>query len=84
MAAVRGRDTGPELQVRKALFAAGYRYRLYAKELPGKPDLVLPRYRLAIFVHGCFWHGHTCSRGKRPGSNVSFWDAKLDANRAPG
>jgi DNA mismatch endonuclease, patch repair protein len=80
MAAVRGADTSPELYVRKKLFAEGFRYRLYAKELVGKPDIVLPRFRLAVFVHGCFWHGHSCSRGKRPTSNVEFWNVKIDGN----
>ncbi len=80
MAAVSGSNTSPELYVRKRLFAAGFRYRLHVNELPGKPDIVLPRFRFAVFVHGCFWHGHSCSRGKRPASNVEFWNAKLDGN----
>jgi DNA mismatch endonuclease (patch repair protein) len=80
MAAVRGVDTLPEIYVRKRLFAAGFRYRLQAKELVGKPDIVLPRFRTVVFVHGCFWHGHSCSRGKRPASNVEFWNAKIDGN----
>jgi DNA mismatch endonuclease (patch repair protein) len=80
MAAVRGADTLPELYVRKKLFAAGFRFRLHAKELVGKPDIVLPRFRMVVFVHGCFWHGHSCSRGRRPASNVEFWNAKIDGN----
>lgn len=80
MAAVRGRNTIPERMVRKALFAAGYRYRLHRRDLPGAPDIVLPRFRTAIFVHGCFWHGHHCPRGRRPASNRDFWDRKLDGN----
>ncbi len=80
MAAVRGANTLPELFVRKQLFSAGFRYRLHAKELAGKPDIVLPRFRIAVFVHGCFWHGHTCSRGKRPTSNIEFWSTKIDGN----
>lgn len=80
MAAVRGKDTVPELYVRKQLFAAGFRFRLHVANLPGKPDLVLPRYKTVVFVHGCFWHGHSCARGKRPMTNTSFWNAKLDAN----
>jgi DNA mismatch endonuclease (patch repair protein) len=82
MAAVRGKNTKPELAARSALFAAGYRYRLYRRDLPGSPDIVLPRYRVAVFVHGCFWHGHDCPRGRRPTSNVEFWRAKLDGNMA--
>jgi DNA mismatch endonuclease, patch repair protein len=80
MAAVRGKNTGPERAVRAALFAAGYRYRLHRRDLPGAPDIVLPRFRTAVFVHGCFWHGHACPRGRRPTSNVAFWDAKLNKN----
>lgn len=80
MAAVRGKDTGPERAVRSALSSAGYRYRLHRRDLPGSPDIVFPRYRIAVFVHGCFWHGHDCPRGRRPVSNVAFWNAKLDRN----
>lgn len=80
MAAVHGVNTLPEIYVRKKLFAAGFRYRLHAKNLVGKPDIVLPRFRTVVFVHGCFWHGHTCPRGKRPSSNVEFWNAKIDGN----
>jgi DNA mismatch endonuclease (patch repair protein) len=80
MAAVRSKDTRLERAVRSALFSAGYRYRLHRRDLPGSPDIVLPRYRLAVFVHGCFWHGHNCPRGRRPASNVEFWTAKLDRN----
>jgi DNA mismatch endonuclease (patch repair protein) len=82
MAAVRSKDTRPERQVRLELFAAGYRYRLNQRRLPGSPDMVLARYRTVIFVHGCFWHGHDCRRGRRPASNVEFWNAKLDRNIA--
>ena|SRR5579884_3049347 len=81
MAAIRGKDTSPEKAVRHALFRRGFRYRLHAKGLPGVPDIVLPRYRTAIFVHGCFWHGHDCPRGRRPLSNRDFWDRKLNSNR---
>jgi DNA mismatch endonuclease (patch repair protein) len=80
MAAVRGKNTTPERTVRAALFAAGYRYRLHRRDLPGAPDIILPRFRTAIFVHGCFWHGHTCPRGRRPTSNTEFWNQKLDGN----
>jgi DNA mismatch endonuclease (patch repair protein) len=80
MAAIRGRDTSPELRVRRELFRAGFRFRLHARDLPGRPDIVLPRFRVAIFVHGCFWHGHGCARSKRPATNRSFWEPKLDRN----
>lgn len=80
MAAVRGRDTKPEVAVRRALHAAGYRFRLHRRDLPGRPDIVLPCHRLAVFVHGCFWHGHDCRRGRRPSSNTGFWHAKLARN----
>jgi DNA mismatch endonuclease (patch repair protein) len=80
MAAVHGANTEPELYVRRQLFSAGFRFRLHAKELAGKPDIVLPRFRTAVFVHGCFWHGHSCARGKRPATNVEFWQAKIDGN----
>ncbi|MGE0666887.1 MAG: very short patch repair endonuclease [Sphingomonadales bacterium] len=82
MVRVRGKDTKLELEARRSVFAAGFRYRLHAKELPGRPDLVLPRYRTAVFVHGCFWHGHDCKKGKRPASNTDFWNWKLDRNIA--
>ena len=80
MAAVRGKDTKPEKLVRSRLFADGFRFRLHVKKLPGNPDLVLPRFKTAVFVHGCFWHGHDCRRGRRPTSNTEFWDRKLDRN----
>lgn len=82
MRAVKGADTRPEVALRKALFRRGLRYRLHAKGLPGKPDLVFPRYRAVIFVHGCFWHGHGCARGARiPKSNRAYWTAKIARNR---
>jgi DNA mismatch endonuclease (patch repair protein) len=80
MAAVRGVNTKPEIYVRQKLFAAGFRYRLHSAKLAGKPDIALARFRTAVFVHGCFWHGHSCSRGRRPKSNVEFWNEKIDAN----
>jgi DNA mismatch endonuclease (patch repair protein) len=80
MAAVRSSNTLPEIYVRKRFFAEGFRYRIHVKHLSGKPDIVLPRYRTVVFVHGCFWHGHSCPRGKRPVSNVEFWNAKIDGN----
>ena len=82
MSRVRGRDTAPEMDVRRALHAAGFRFRLQRRDLPGRPDIVLPRYRMALFVHGCFWHGHSCRKGLRPASNTDFWNAKLDRNMA--
>ncbi len=82
MSAVRNRHTGPERAVRAALFSSGYRYRLHRRDLPGSPDIVLPLYRTVVFVHGCFWHGHDCSRGRRPASNIDFWNTKLDRNIA--
>jgi DNA mismatch endonuclease (patch repair protein) len=82
MAAVRNKNTKPEKLVRSRLFRAGYRFRVHRTDLPGKPDIVLPRYRTAVFVHGCFWHGHTCRRGHLPSTNVEFWSAKISANKA--
>jgi DNA mismatch endonuclease (patch repair protein) len=83
MRRVKGRDTGPELRVRQALTALGARYRLHRKDLPGSPDIVLPGRRLALFVHGCFWHGHDCARGARvPKANRDYWTAKVARNRA--
>jgi DNA mismatch endonuclease, patch repair protein len=83
MRRVRDRNTTPELKVRKVLTGLGARYRLHRKDLPGKPDIVLPGRRLAIFVHGCFWHGHDCPRGSRvPKANRDYWLAKVARNRA--
>lgn len=83
MARVKGKNTAPELKVRKALTALGARYRLNRKDLPGTPDIVLPGRRLAIFVHGCFWHGHDCPRGARtPKANREYWTAKVARNIA--
>jgi len=82
MRAVKSTDTKPEIAVRKALFALGYRYRLNVKDLPGKPDLVFPKYRAVIFVHGCFWHGHHCKRGARtPKTNTAYWTNKIAGNK---
>ena len=81
MRRVKGRDTGPELTVRRLLWDAGYRYRLHRKDLPGKPDIVLPGRRAVVFVHGCFWHGHDCARGaRRPKANADYWKAKIARN----
>lgn len=82
MAAVRARDTKPELMIRKALHASGLRYRLNVRNLPGKPDIVLPRHRAAVFVHGCFWHRHECDLFRWPESRTEFWRDKLNANAA--
>lgn len=80
MSRVRSRDTVPERIMRAELSRHGIRYRLHRRDLPGKPDIYIGRLRLAIFVNGCFWHGHTCSRGKRPKSNLAFWEPKLSRN----
>ena len=83
MRRVKGRDTAPELKVRKALTALGVRYRLNRKDLPGSPDIVMAGRRLVIFVHGCFWHGHDCTRGSRvPKANQEYWLAKVARNKA--
>jgi DNA mismatch endonuclease (patch repair protein) len=83
MRRVKGRDTTPEMTVRRALTRLGARYRLHRKDLPGNPDIVMPGRRLAIFVHGCFWHGHDCARGARvPKQNREYWVAKVGRNLA--
>ncbi|MGP2492643.1 very short patch repair endonuclease [Mesorhizobium sp. PUT5] len=82
MSRIGGKNTAPELTVRKALHAAGYRFRLHRRDLPGTPDIVLPRYRSAIFVHGCFWHGHDCPRGRLPVTRTEFWETKIRGNQA--
>lgn len=81
MSSVGTKDTGPELQLRRLLHRADYRYRLHPKGLPGKPDIVFPGRRKAIFVHGCFWHSHGCSKGQPPKSRSDYWTPKLKANR---
>lgn len=80
MSRVRREDTAPEMAVRRKLHAAGFRYNLHRGDLPGKPDIVLPRLKAAVFVHGCFWHGHSCKAGRRPSSNRDYWNAKIDRN----
>ena len=82
MAQVHSKDTKPEMLVRKALFARGMRYRLHDSKLPGKPDMVFPRYKAVICINGCFWHGHDCRRFRLPSSNVDYWQAKIDRNQA--
>lgn len=81
MAAIRGRDTKPELIVRRALHAAGLRFRLHRKDLPGRPDIVLPKYRTVIFVHGCFWHHHNCKYFVWPKTRAEFWRQKILTNQ---
>jgi DNA mismatch endonuclease (patch repair protein) len=83
MRAVKSRDTTPERLVRRAAFALGARFRLHGGDLPGRPDLVFRARRKAVFVHGCFWHGHACRRGARaPKANAAYWQAKIARNRA--
>ncbi len=81
MSKVRSVDTEPEMIVRKYLFARGFRYRKHVKTLPGKPDIVLSKYKTVIFVHGCFWHGHDCKYGALPQSGKAFWQKKIWQNR---
>lgn len=80
MAAIKGSHTKPELTIRKALHATGLRYRLHAKGLPGKPDLVFPRHHAAVFVNGCFWHQHDCHLFKWPATRDEFWRTKIGRN----
>ncbi len=81
MSRVKGRDTRPEILVRSFIFRMGFRFCLHRRDLPGTPDIVLPRHGKVIFVHGCFWHGHKrCPRSKRPTTNENFWNKKLDGN----
>lgn len=85
MALIKGRDTKPEMRVRRAVHAAGLRYRLHAKDLPGKPDLVLRSRGVVVFVHGCFWHQHpdpSCKLARMPKSKLDFWRPKLEGNRS--
>jgi DNA mismatch endonuclease (patch repair protein) len=81
MGLIRSEDTQPEIIVRRLLHRLGFRFRLHRKDLPGKPDIVMARHRTVINVHGCFWHGHTCKEGRRPKSNLSYWNRKLDRNQ---
>jgi DNA mismatch endonuclease (patch repair protein) len=81
MSRIRGRNTGPELRLRSLLHRSGFRFRLHAKALPGKPDIVLPKFRTAIFVHGCFWHRHPgCRNATTPSTRREFWQGKFDGN----
>ena len=82
MAGIRGKNTKPELAIRSALHCLGFRFRLHRKDLPGKPDLVFPKHRAVIFVHGCFWHGHACHLFKWPKTRSGFWKQKINSNIA--
>ena len=82
MSGIRGKNTKPELEVRKHLYSKGFRYRIHVSTLPGCPDIVLKKYKLVIQVRGCFWHGHHCKLGSRPKSNRSFWNNKIKDNKS--
>ena len=82
MSAIRGKDTGIELQIRKGLFALGRRYRLHGRALPGRPDLVFSRWSAVLFVHGCFWHGHDCPLFRLPATRTEFWREKIASTQA--
>lgn len=82
MSRIRGKDSNPEMKLRRLVHGLGFRYRLHAKDLPGKPDMVLPARHAVIFMHGCFWHRHEgCKLARLPKSRLDFWEAKLEANR---
>jgi len=81
MSGIRGRNTKPEIQIRSILHRRGFRFRLHVRDLPGKPDIVFPRYRAVIFVHGCFWHGHGCRLFKWPRTRTEFWKTKIIRNQ---
>jgi len=81
MSGIRGRNTKPEIMIRSLLHRHGFRFRLHARSLPGKPDIVLPRYHAVVFVHGCFWHGHDCPLFKWPSTRPDFWLEKIGRNR---
>ena len=82
MASVRQKDTGPEMAVRRMLHSMGYRYSLHRRDLPGRPDLVFGPRNKVIFIHGCFWHGHHCRKGRLPTSRVAYWSDKIKKNKA--
>ena len=82
MSKIGGKNTKPEILVRKFLFSKGFRYRINVKTLPGNPDIVLPKYKTVIFINGCFWHGHNCKKGKLPSSNIDFWREKISNNKS--
>jgi DNA mismatch endonuclease, patch repair protein len=81
MSRIRSKNTRPEVAVRSVLHRMGFRFRLHRKDLPGQPDIVLPRHRKVILVQGCFWHGHDCALGSKPKSNQEYWSSKIAANR---
>ena len=82
MSHIRGKNTKPELLIRSLLHRSGFRFRIHRRDLPGNPDIVLPKYKTVIFVHGCFWHGHDCKRGARlPKTNRDYWETKITRNR---
>lgn len=81
MSSIRGQNTSAEIAVRKGLFRLGFRYRINVRSLPGKPDIVLPKYNAIILINGCFWHGHDCHLFKLPTSNTTFWKDKFESNR---
>ncbi|WP_187781906.1 very short patch repair endonuclease [Gimesia chilikensis] len=80
MSKIGSKNTKPEILVRKVLHSLGMRFRLHRKDLAGTPDIVLPKYKTVVFVHGCFWHGHSCPKGQRPATNVEFWNSKIEKN----
>lgn len=82
MRSVGTKNTGPEIVVRRLLHAEGYRFSLHRRDLPGSPDIVLPKHSKIVFVHGCFWHGHGCAKGQLPKSRTDYWDQKIEANKA--
>mgnify|MGYP001264903963 CR=1 FL=1 len=82
MSGIRGKDTKLEIIIRKALHRRGFRYRLHVKDIPGRPDMWLPRHRAVVFIHGCFWHGHDCSLFRLPETRQDFWKSKVAGNRA--
>ena len=77
MAAVKGKNTSCEMYVRRAVHRAGFRFRIHRRDIPGNPDMLLPRYRMAVFVHGCFWHWHGCGRSRMPATNLEYWTSKI-------
>ena len=81
MSRIRGKDTKPEMLLRRGLHGHGLRYRLHGADIPGKPDMVFPKYRAVVFVHGCFWHGHECSLFRWPKTRAAFWKTKINRNR---